>query len=209
MFARLYSATLMIISLAGPTVSADEVSDFVRSAFSRVAAALEDEAGRVANSCSAVQGATGSPIVGYHWLGEFTRLIHERPAIFQFYALVPSIIVSRFFEQAGNTDPIAFEFDSADGSTPRQNDLWALSAVAMDVRRSPFGQARALVIVNHGGGGLSIVDLEWEGRSLVDEMGAEYRRFMRAEYEKDPVRSRPITALIQKITSARGFVRCP
>jgi hypothetical protein len=184
----------------------DAASLFVNDSMTRAVQILAQKSAgaRLSGICSLVKSRVSYTGIGATWLGQYRNLAREKNAVQQFYRLVPSILVSKVFQGMGNGGTGSVSVDP--NSTARGGGVYE---VGMTITTGGGSSYHGKAVVAKTGGSFKVVDALYAGFSAVNYLGRDYQNSLNDEYNKDPNRSMPVTALIRAVMSEDGFTRCP
>jgi hypothetical protein len=189
----------------------DRASQFVFDTMTRGREILERKSNgdRINGMCGLVKQKAGSAEIGAAWLGDFNRLPRERNAVKTFYGMVPSIIMTKVISAiggGGGGGSVDGSFAVNPRAVPRGNNVYGVGLTVSDGKGNSYNGT----VVTYGANNKwKIIDVEYMGFSAVSYIGRDFQEFLRREYNADPSRSMPVSALIRSLLRDRDYVRCP
>lgn len=185
----------------------DPASDFILDTANKAKAILQlkSESDRVAGMCALFKQRIGKGEIGMEWLGQYANLAREKTAVNQFINMVPSIIMTKAVDAVGGDGTLSGSFVVNPKATSRGNNMYGVRVTVTEAKGKSYN---GTAVVYNGPNGWKIVDGEYMGFSAVGYQGRDYQKFLRAEYNKNPSTSMPVSALVNKIKSEGGYVNC-
>ncbi len=166
--------------------------------------AEKDESDRLNGMCALLKESMGNAAISRVWLSTYGQMDREAQAVARFPELVPAIMMTKAIPLLGGGGEGSIKVDEAAKS--RGNNIYE---VGVTVTVNGKDHRGAAVIEELAPGLFKINDAEYMGLSAVTYQGRDFQQFMKREFEKDPVNSMPVSALIQHITSQSDFINCP
>lgn len=171
------------IAYAGP---AESVSDTVSKMLDILKGANENT--KIAQLCSLVKGDIDTNTIGSQLLGTFQH-VDDADGVVSFKKLVPSIIMDQFYGLLHSKGGAKFDIQ---GTVPKGSSKVGVK-VAVD------GTVFVVTVLKANN---KIVDVEWNGFSLVNTKRDEFQRELNGLHT-----NKPVTALVQKLTN-NGVNKC-
>jgi hypothetical protein len=199
------SALFAVVGASAFAQNRHPASRFVLNTMNEGQRILENksEEERVNGLCGLLKANVLSAHIANSWLGDYAELRRERSAVQRFRAMIPSILMTKGVGAIGGGDAEgSFVVDPE--AQDRGNDIFAVNVTITVNGRRYNGKA----IVWKNGANYKLIDGEYMGFSAVEYQGREYQGFLNREYNKDPERSMPVTALIRDIQSEEGYINC-
>lgn len=194
----LFAHTSAIAHPAADTLKAvlDEALEIVNSNSS--------DRSKANRTCRLLGDAFYSDAIATELLGDYVNLERDRRGIQNFYALLPSVVVSELLPN----------LDRAKGGSFSVNDrVRDRGGNTVEVRtRVVTGDRKSYnltVVMFKKGNDWLVVDGEYFGFSAVGYVKRDLQRSLDAEYRKDPRNSLPVSAIVNEYTSDPDFIRCP
>jgi hypothetical protein len=200
--------TWCLLGTAAAFAAADPASQFVQDTMTRgrQILAMKSDSARLQGMCSLLKQRLGRTEIGANWLGRYAGLARERAAVQRFYQMIPSILLTKAFGGGGHGPYEGGDFRVDPKSHARGGGVYDVGVtVTTGNGKSYSGRA----VVRNNKNVFTVVDATYMGFSAVDYMGRDYQDFLQREFNKDPNRSMPVSALIQNIMSEDGYIRCP
>lgn len=181
-------------------------SDFVNDTLTRGKQILENksEEYRRTNICQLLKNRVHSSYIASVWLGDYRGLKRDQAGIKSFTGLIPSILVTKAVQAIGGGNKRA-GFAVSPEASDRGNGYFDV-AVTLQTRD---GSHNGNAIVLQTKKGFMFVDVEYMGFSAVNYAAEEYQNILNEEYQRDPNRSLPVTAMVNRVAAQDGFIRCP
>jgi ABC-type transporter MlaC component len=182
---QVFLALLLSLSgfaFAGPAESVDQT-------ISELLAALRvnNDRGRVSALCSLVNRRVDTQTIGTELLGGFFgALKRDADGIRKFKMIVPSIIMDHFYglmEGKGNAKY------TVEGTTAKGSGRVGVKVVVDNIR----------LIVTVGKASLKVLDVEWNGLSLIRTKQSEIQRELKKYYQVNPKTSLPVTDYVKEL----------
>jgi len=162
----------------------------------KILASGGSEASKVSGLCTLARQQVESNTIGAELLGrQFRTLARDQEGVRNFMRLVPSILVSEFYNRLSGlgTDYTVNPNLIAKGS----------SRVGVQIM---VGNKRLVVTANKTTG--KVLDVEYRGFSLVNNKKAEYQRDMNAWLNRGGSNSLPVTQLVNSLINSGNLIRC-
>lgn len=182
-------------------------SQFVHQTLTRGKQILENKSEdyRKTQMCQMLKTRVYTGYVASVWLGDFARLERDRAGINSFTKLIPSILLTKGIQAIGSGGEMKGSFTVRPEATDRGNGYFD---VGLTIRTgNDTYNATALILQSKNG--FRFVDIEYMGFSAVQYTARDYQNMFNEEYQRDPNRSLPVSAVVKRITTEAGFVRCP
>jgi ABC-type transporter MlaC component len=202
--------TLVFVSVSGVAGVVDSMhpaSQFVDQSLTRAKQILQhkDENYRRKQMCQLLKTRIYSSYVASVWLGDYGRLQRDRAGIKAFTKLIPSILLNKGVQAIGGGGDMSGSFSVNPDASERGHGYFD---VGLTIRAGQDTyNATALVLQTKDA--FLFVDIEYMGFSAVQYGAREYQNMFKEEYNRDPNRSLPVSAVVKRITSSADFVRCP
>lgn len=201
------SVLTFVSASALATTAMHPASQFVHQTLTRGKQILEhkSEDYRKTQMCQLLKTRVYTGYIASVWLGDYARLERDRAGINAFTKLIPSILLTKGVQAIGGGGNVNGSFTVSPEATPRGNGYFD---VALSIRTSnDTYNVTALILQTKDA--FRIVDLEYMGFSAVQYSARDYQNMLNQEYNRDPNRSLPVSAVVKRISSESGFMRCP
>lgn len=182
-------------------------SSFVNSTLVTARQILEQksETARLRGMCSLLTNSLEVNFISSRWLGDYASLRRDQQSVQAFPSLIPSILISKAIKAVGGEE-MDGSFSVSPTASSRGNNVFAVSVTVTSSKHGSYtGSAIVRKMKNNK---FRLLDVEFMGFSGVAYQGREYNQIMDREYQRDPNRSLPVTALIRHLTSDPKYVSC-
>ncbi|MGE4132016.1 MAG: hypothetical protein AB7F86_10295 [Bdellovibrionales bacterium] len=205
-----FMAMILLFLVGAPvwasTQSVHPASAWVQETLELSKAVLEEkeEFDRFNGMCALLTNRLGSNTISSIWLGQYGQLNRNADASAEFRSMIPSILMSKAVPVLGGAADGEFIVDGV--AQERSTGVYEVGVTVISSGRQYKGMA---VIEDDGAGSFRLIDGEYMGLSVVNYQAREYLNFMKRVYDKDPVHSLPVSALVQHIRSQSDYRPCP
>ncbi|MBX3021959.1 MAG: ABC transporter substrate-binding protein [Bdellovibrionales bacterium] len=152
------------------------------------------DSARATGLCQLARTYVDSQTIGADLLGrQYMTLPNDQDGVRQFMALVPSIIVSEFYDRL---DGLGTEYTVNPNLIPKGS-----SRVGVQVT---VGSKRLTVTANRGNN--KVLDVEYMGISMVNNKRFEYQRDLQRWLGGG--NPKPVTQLVNSLINSRALIRC-
>lgn len=158
---------------------------------------MPDLSQRVSGLCSLANQYVDLPVLAQDLLGpSFGSTARDSAGVANFNALVPSIMVSDFYQLVNSEAGAKYWVDTTIALPKGSNRVGY---------KTYFGNTALVITMSKIT--LKIVDAEWNNISLVKKKRDEYQKIMQEALNRDP-NALPVTTLVNQILASGNVVRC-
>lgn len=165
---------------------------------------LKDESDRTIQMCALMRENLGAESIAKVWLGNFFVLERDQEAVSTFTVMVPSLLMTKATPLIGAGSNGTFAVDAESKIRPEGK-----IEVGVTVNSNGRVHRGFAILEPEASGGFALVDVEYNGFSAVNYQAREYQQFLNRNYNKDPEKSMPVSALVQHVSSQGDYVECP